>query len=500
MKSEVLAKLYDNSKSKPEENAVHFIRWYTYKELARLVDKTATFLLKNGYTKDSAVPLYFEPSIEALILIYASLKIGSYYVPFNSSQPIELIRDLLNDCSNHKIICSHKDLKFFDSATVFDISVLTDTFPTDRIENGLYAYQLFTSGTTGRPKGVLITTENLNYFTNVMKVSFCCHTQNSLLWTTSWTFDVSIVQLFGFIINAGRLVIPVVSTKRALTDIPRYVQNYSITHLNLVPTVLSGLLSIWSNSDLKTLNDNLKFVMVAGEKFKLELGLHIKKILPDVTILNLYGPTETTVYATIYEVTGKEQGDLPIGKPLKNCEILILSGDLSEVLSGEIGEICISGQGVAAGYVNNNVLTESRFVHLKNKSFYRTGDFGRINDKGEIEYFGRRDRQVKIYGTRIELEEIEAKLNSFFAAPGQVRAIYENSSIYVFYVGDANLRILLAKSLKNWLPSYAQPSTFINVTEFPTTSSGKLDEKALLNLVNDFKKNHSINTSLRLLY
>ena len=120
----------------PDENAVYHNRWYTYKEFADLVDKAASFLLKNGYSKDSPIPLYFDPSIEALILIYAVLKIGAFYIPFHRSQPMELIRELLNDCGNSKVLCHNEDLSLFSNAIAFDISDLATIIPTNINENG----------------------------------------------------------------------------------------------------------------------------------------------------------------------------------------------------------------------------------------------------------------------------------------------------------------------------------------------------------------------------
>ena len=210
-----------------------------------------------------------------------------------------------------------------------------------------------------------------------------------------------------------------------------------MTHVNLVPTVLAGVFSVWTENEVELLRKQLKFLMLAGEEFKYSLAIFIKNKFPNVRILNLYGPTEATVYATIYEVKGNEPSEIPIGRALLSADVFIVDKNLKRIAPGEEGEIVIAGKGISAGYSNNAELTKDKFVMIENKRCYLTGDIGFINKDGMIVFKGRRDRQVQIHGIRVELQEIEANLDHFFSTPGHVYVLFKDPSLHLFYKGEA---------------------------------------------------------------
>lgn len=483
MSTQALQKLYSNSKKYKNEFAVHYKRWYTYHDLTDLIDRAAHFLIENGYKKNTAVPLYFDPCLEALILVYACHKIGAYYVPFNSSQPVNMVLDILKDIPDSKVICLKQDANLFSSSLIFEIEQLSNRSAYSEFQSGDFSYLLYTSGTTGRPKGILTSTKNLDYITAAMDQCFPCKKEDTLIWTTSWTFDVSIVQIFGFVSLASKLIIPDTNSLRTLSLIPQYVKDFSITHLNFAPTLLSYLFKVWSEKDILILQKHIHFFLIAGEKLSKDLAILIKTKFPNTHILNLYGPTETTVYASQYEVTGKEIQEIPIGKALPGCEIVILSPLQQPVAVNEVGEIFISGQGVSTGYYNSPTLTKEAFINYNNKVFYKSGDFAKLNSNNEIEFLYRKDRQIKIHGMRLELADIEYKLAAFFEKPDQVKVLFYENNLHVFYIGSKSLHQQLAAHLKSFLPGYAQPLSFIDLNEFPMNSSGKLDEHVLLQLI-----------------
>lgn len=472
------------SEERPDQNAVHFQRWYSYKEFSILVDKTATFLLEHGFKRDQGISLYFEPSLDALVLIYAIEKIGGYYIPFNINQPPSLIEELLEDCNVTSILCSEQHKQLFKNGIGYNVDIITKKNPSHEIVNGAFAYQIFTSGTTGRAKGVLVTTENLSYILKAMDKTFPCEENQTLIWTTAITFDVSIIQIFGWVINGCKLVIPSVASKKALVELPRLIEQFEISHLDLAPTVLSSLIHLWDKKEHAIINKNLKYLLIAGEEFKLELGLYTKKILPDCHILNLYGPTETTVFATCYELTGNEKSYIAVGKALPGTLIKIINPETKqEAINGEVGEIFILGDGVTAGYYNNQELTQKKFLVIHNELAYASGDYGKFNDTLNVEFLGRKDRQVQLHGIRFELGELESRLDNLFDKPGKIRIISRGSSLYVFYLGKTDRTLELKTYLEKFIPTYALPGLYVRLEEFPTTSSGKLNEAELLKLL-----------------
>ncbi|MFN8371118.1 MAG: non-ribosomal peptide synthetase [Bacteriovoracaceae bacterium] len=473
-----------NAVSLKDKNAIYYKRWYTYSDLSELVNKTAFFLLKNGFKKDQGIPLYFDPCIESLVLIYAISQIGAYYVPFNSLQPISLIKQLIEEFEFKKIICLKNDIKHFQNSLEFNLEYIESFEKTQHNEDGKIAYQLFTSGTTGSPKGVVVSKDNLEYFIEAMDLDFPCFRQDVLIWTTSWTFDVSVAQLYGFLLHGGSLIIPSTSNKKVLINLPNLINDFSITHLDLSPTVLASALKIWTNEEITKVAQKLKYLLIAGEEFKFDLAIFAKRNFKSTKVMNLYGPTETTVFATKHEITGDEKNNIPIGVPLKGSSIKIINPmDFLQVKDGEIGEILIGGKGVAIGYAKNVNLTSKKFFELNNVRYYSTGDYGRINNKGEIEFLGRRDRQVQIHGIRVELSEIESKLITLFNAPGQVRVIYDDPLLHLFYISENDKKKEIQSYLESYFPTYSIPSSYIMLREFPITSSGKLDETKLRKLI-----------------
>src|SRR3989304_1105045 len=249
---------------------------------------------------------------------------------------------------------------------------------------------------------------------------------------------------------------------------------------------MNALLDYRDSSD----DSHFKYIILAGEVFFKNLYAKMKEKLSAEKIINIYGPTEATINTTLYECKAEEMGrTIPIGKPLMNYRVLILSEDEKLVPIGGIGEICISGVGLARGYLNNPELTAEKFVinpFIRGERMYRTGDLGRWTEDGNIEFLGRIDDQVKVRGIRVELGEVEAALGQ---NPGVKESIVISQGemgvsrgLVAYVVPNQERRVginELRRSLEEKLPDYMIPSAFVIMDALPLTGHGKVDRRGL---------------------
>ncbi|EPZ37108.1 amino acid adenylation protein, partial [Anoxybacillus ayderensis] len=239
---------------------------------------------------------------------------------------------------------------------------------------------------------------------------------------------------------------------------------------------------------------NLKYLMVAGEEFKASLAHKAIKYLKNVCIENLYGPTECTVYATRYRIDHDfNRSTVPIGKELDGVQIKILDSNGIEVPIGVQGEMYISGNGVAEGYLNLPTINNEKFLFIDGEKYYKTGDYAKRLKDGNIEFIGRKDYQVQINGIRVELGEIEDIILKEIKEINMVKVLYENNKLYCFY--QAKKAIVpddIKKILKNFLPSYMIPNFYKQIDEFPLTINRKIDTKALMSYHDDADMIHNV--------
>jgi amino acid adenylation domain-containing protein/non-ribosomal peptide synthase protein (TIGR01720 family) len=349
------------------------------------------------------------------------------------------------------------------------------------------AYIIYTSGTTGLPKGVMIENKNL--------VSLMAHDRSPFdfdsadVWTMfhSYNFDFSIWEMYGALLNGGRLVVIPRDTAR---DSQRYLQvllEEKVTVLNQTPTAFYSLI----NEELQYPPGglNLKYVIFGGEAlnpFKLKRW---KTRYPGTKLINMFGITETTVHVTHKALTDQEiESNISnIGVPLPTLGRGIVDAHLELLPPGIPGELCVAGEGVGRGYLNGPALTEARFVTNScqaDERFYRSGDLVRLLDSGEMEYLGRVDQQVKIRGFRIEPAEIENRLLNIGGVKDAVVIDREDEGreryLCAYVVSDDGLDVMdLRLLLSNHLPSYMIPANFVKLDKIPLTPNGKLDRKAL---------------------
>jgi amino acid adenylation domain-containing protein len=367
------------------------------------------------------------------------------------------------------------------------------------------AYIIYTSGSTGTPKGVMIQHNNLANQIKALREEFDLDTSLNYLLLASFTFDVSLMHIFLPLVTGAKLFLIPEETRKDSIKLWKFIYDNKITILNIVPTFMKALLEGIDNKNIY-----FKYLFVGGDVFPPDLYVLLKETFHVEQIINIYGPTETTINATLYRCmnSGDENCEkIPIGKPLLNYNTYILDKDLNTVPIGLTGELYISGNGVARGYLNNPGLTAERFIsnpiaspvtafrsysvhNAADNRLFRTGDLACWQPDGNIEFLGRIDHQVKIRGFRVESGEIESQLLKHREIKGAAVVAREDKNgekylcAYVVPVdtaasGRTSDTAGLKEFLARTLPDYMIPSHFIYLSNIPLTPNAKLDQSAL---------------------
>ncbi|WP_206114183.1 non-ribosomal peptide synthetase [Bacillus altitudinis] len=467
----------------------------TYAELNEQANRLARHLQKNGVGHQTVTAILAERTPELIVSLLAVLKAGATYVPIDPDYPESRIQYMLKDSGathllTHSSFINQTRSLAFDGTYLFadDQEILLMSSENLPLEAGLddTAYIMYTSGTTGQPKGIMTTHSNIarvvkntNYLT-ILETDTLLSLSNSVF--DGFTFDV-----YGALLNGAKLVLP---QKETILDMGKLTELIKGEHISVmfVPTALFHLLvdegTDWMRSVRK--------VLFGGERASVQ---HVRKafdVMGKGRLLNVYGPTESTVFATYYpidEAIPLEAHSIPIGKPLNQTGAYILSEHRQLQPIGMVGELCLSGKGLAKGYLNRPDLTKQVFIahpFAAGERLYRTGDLAYFREDGLIEYAGRVDDQVKIRGHRIELTEIEANL---LMHQGVKQAVLladhdeTNHTRLLAYItcDDAWKGKLddIKSRLKERLPAYMLPHELIELENLPLTPNGKVDKRQL---------------------
>ncbi|MCK0148121.1 amino acid adenylation domain-containing protein [Arenibacter sp. F26102] len=388
------------------------------------LDHMSTILAKNlqKYTKghNQFVGLCVDRSIDMIIGLIGILKAGCAYLPLDPEYPKERIDYMLEDAKIKVLLTNDKLLSNFDKELLqaLMISSLYGVIEDEKItlpeaKGSNYAYLIYTSGSSGTPKGVPITHKNIISST-LSRTKYYSNVPSSFLLVSSIAFDSSKVGIFWTLCTGGQLVLTRKGLEQDINLLNRALREYKISHTLMLPSLYKIVLE--NMGDYKF--PDLKTVIVAGEVCgRTVCNLHLS-LLPNVELHNEYGPTEATVWCSAYKIMANDEHvKVPIGKPIANSKMFLLDDNLSLVPFGAQGEIYIGGPGVATGYLNREELSEQVFIvdpFQKNTDYklYKTGDIGRYRFDGNLEFIGRKDHQVKIRGHRVELHEIENLLRS----------------------------------------------------------------------------------------
>jgi amino acid adenylation domain-containing protein/non-ribosomal peptide synthase protein (TIGR01720 family)/FkbM family methyltransferase len=454
---------------------------FTYAQLNAKANQIAHYLREHQYVKpNDRVGIMIGRSEKMIIGILAILKSGGTYVPIDPEYPADRIQYILQD-SNVELLLTEQHLQI-DVAEFVSLIYLDEAIRFNQDKNPLLvnlpsdsSYIIYTSGSTGQPKGIEVAHQNTVSFINWAKQEFGASDYHIVYAGTSYCFDLSVFEIL-FTLSAGKTIRVLSSGMQA----QEYLATDRKILINTVPSVIEAFLA--EGVDFK----NVTVLNLAGEP--VPYAIRKKLDYHAIEIRNLYGPSEDTTYSSCYKFCD-DHTIIPIGKPVANTKFYILDKDLNLQPQGIMGEICISGDGLAKGYLNLPELTNEKFVENpfeKGTRLYHTGDFGRWMPDGNIEFFGRKDSQVKIRGYRIELGEIENILRKHESIEKAVVLVNEDKNkvqhIIAYYTnkaGEENNVDSLRNFLIQYLPAYMMPSFLIPLAEFPLNFNGKIDHKAL---------------------
>jgi iturin family lipopeptide synthetase A len=478
-------------------------RQMTYGELNRRSDQLAGLLLKKGIAAEGCVGLMMERSLELMVGILGILKAGGCYLPINHEYPEERIRFLIDDASIN-ILLTQSSFQSPSLPGYAEHIILLDLLDySDRhvlkpechvlVKPARLAYVIYTSGSTGRPKGVMVEHQAVVGRLTWMQKTYPLSGADTVLQKTVFTFDVSIIELFGWFMGGARLCFLEPGAEKDLRKVLDTIGIQYVSAVSFTPTVLNTFFLSITGKDVRKLV-SLKWIFCAGEPLPAALVEKWRKLSISAKLENLYGPTEATVYASYYSCGSQSYPvPIPIGKPLGNTHLYILNEQQRLVPPGKMGELYLAG-GLSRGYLNRPDLTGERFFpdpFFPGARMYRTGDYAKLLPEGQVVYLGRMDNQVKIKGIRIELDEIEAVL---LKHPGisEAAVIDQDDSkgrylaAYIVPGRDLTLEELRAFLLRK-LPDYMVPSVFFKIDKVPLTSSEKLNRKLLGELGSSIK-------------
>ncbi len=479
----------------------------TYAELNIRSNRLAHYLQTLGVKPEVVVGLCLDRGFDLVVAIFAILKAGGAYLPLDNNAPSERLVFILQDSATDIVLTQTKwENKFSSVAHLINLDVEQVLISSDYSEQNLeidykddpvqsLCYVMYTSGSTGLPKGVQITQHNVLRLFSSTEAWFNFSRNDVWALFHSYAFDMSVWEIWGALLYGGRLVIVPHITARTPEQFYKLLVDQQVTFLNQTPSAFAPLVRIDQHYPVEALS--LRCITFGGE------ALNFKMLEPwllrhgdfSPRMINMYGITETTVHSSYRPVTLQDikvGNSKLIGVSIPDLDLHLLDEALQPVAVETIGEIVVGGDGVARGYLNRPELNQERFIALAQfpgQRLYRSGDLAKRLINGDMEYIGRADTQVKIRGFRIELGEIEAVLTGHDEISETVVTVFEqdeNKRLAAYLVLDDNaclakvdliseLRVLAAAHL----PDYMQPTYYTLLAKMPLNVNGKVDRKAL---------------------
>ncbi|BDC94491.1 amino acid adenylation domain-containing protein [Treponema bryantii] len=449
----------------------------SYGELNRKANRIAHWLRERGIKKEERVGISGKRGIEIVAGMLGILKAGGAYVPADPEYPEDRIRYMMEDSGARLILCDEEGYKATEKSG--KERILIREAESEREDNPevindgkSLAYIIYTSGTTGQPKGAMIEHKSLVNTVYAYKDIFLKKDENRMLQMASISFDASVFEIFSCIIHGNSLYIASKEQKNDIHNLIEFVEEKKI-NIVFMPTAYMNVVL----KERYEIPECVEILLTAGDL--LRYGIKNERY----KLYNLYGPTEDTIWSTYAEA---EENMPPIGKPIYNKNIYIVDRNGKLCPEGVSGELWIGGEGVGRGYINKEEISQEKFIESpwkEGERIYKSGDLGRWNEEGNIEYLGRIDEQVKIRGYRIEIGEIEAAIESQKGVKGSCVVVEEKGGVkslvgYIAVEEETDYEEFKQK-LSERLPEYMIPGRFIEVEEIPLTKNGKVDKRKL---------------------
>ena len=476
----------------------------TFQEVYTNSQKVATYLLNKGQYKQPIV-VFMGKEPKTIISYYGVIATGGYYIPIDTEMPAGRIQLILDNVQASVIICDEKTKELaVEFKTEAEVVLYKEMLSTEIREQELQEvrrnaidtdpiYIVFTSGSTGIPKGVVgMHRATIDYIENLSDV-LGFNEETIFGNQTPLYLDACFKELYPTLkFGATTYLIP----KLLFTQPVKLIEYLNEHKINTTCWVVSAFKMISTFKAFNTVVPKyLHTIAFGSEVFPIDQFTEWKRVLPNATYTNLYGPTECTGMSCYYRVNRELDltDSIPIGIPFKNTEILLLDDNNKVVPKGEQGEICIRGTSLTHGYYNNPEKTAESFIQNPlNTAYpeliYKTGDIGKVNEFGELLFVSRKDYQIKHMGHRIELGEIEVNTNMLDGVD-DVACIYDKNKqkIILFYAGKLEINKLKVE-LKNKLPRYMVPNVVTEVDKIPLTPNGKVNRMLLQDMYSNKKK------------
>lgn len=457
-------------------------RTMTFGELSNLTD-----LIAGSFPERiTSVGIVMSHRAEMIAAILAVLKCGARYVPAEPNFPTGRIRYMMEEAEVDFILTetSFTDkLGGFD-VRLFDCEICGRKAPASEKEDtgkpGLPAYVLYTSGTTGRPKGICVTNRNVCHYVRAFANEFKPTVGDIMLQYSVCSFDIFVEEVFASLLNGAALAIPSTEDKEDVKSLMNFVERHKVTMISGFPYLLAEM------NHLPCIPACLRLLISGGDVLR---GAYVDRLLEQAEVYNTYGPSETCVCASYYRCNGGtvlKDGTYPIGKPVLGAKICILDADGNSPPDGETGEICIYGDGVSQGYIGEHAEENKAFEHTKDSGvIYHSGDLGYFLPSGDIAFLHRKDTQIMIYGKRVEVMEVEARLYQCSGIEqAVVRAFTDEDglSYMTAYIVPSTQDMKVSevrKELSENLAEFMIPEFIVKMPQIPLNSNGKPDTARL---------------------